>query len=96
MEDLNLLSKELLEQIFIRLNNINWEEKLEYDLQYIKNITFVGDVKIIFNTVLKVLKRDDINTDGMDTAEDLCDYLLRTNKITEKEYKEKLRMQVKL
>lgn len=26
MEDLNLLSKELLEQIFIRLNNINWEE----------------------------------------------------------------------
>ena len=45
-------------------NNINWEEKLEYDLQYIKNITFVGDVKIIFKTVLKVLKRDDINTDG--------------------------------
>ena len=72
-------------------NNINWEEKLEYDLQYIKNITFVGDVKIIFKTVLKVLKRDDINTDGMDTAEDLCDYLLRTNKITEKEYKEKLK-----
>ena len=73
-------------------NNINWEEKLEYDLQYIKNITFVGDVKIIFKTVLKVLKRDDINTDGMDTAEDLCDYLLRTNKITEKEYKEKLKI----
>lgn len=74
-------------------NNITWEEKLEYDLQYIKNITFVGDVKIIFKTVLKVLKRDDINTDGMDTAEDLCDYLLRTNKITEKEYKEKLKIQ---
>lgn len=60
--------------------------------KYIKNITFVGDVKIIFKTVLKVLKRDDINTDGMDTAEDLCDYLLRTNKITEKEYKEKLKI----
>ena len=73
-------------------NNINWEEKLEYDLQYIKNITFVGDMKIIFKTLLKVLKRDDINTDGMDTAEDLCDYLLRTNKITEKEYKEKLKI----
>ena len=29
---------------------------------------------------------------GMDTAEDLCDYLLRTNKITEKEYKEKLKI----
>ena len=73
-------------------NNINWEEKLEYDLQYIKNVTFVGDVKIIFKTVLKVLKKEDINTDGMDTAEDLCDYLLRTNKITEKEYKEKLKI----
>ena len=48
--------------------------------------------KIIFKTILKVLKRDDINTDGMDTAEDLCDYLLRTNKITEKEYKEKLKI----
>lgn len=73
-------------------NNINWEEKLEYDLQYIKNITFVGDVKIIFKTVLKVLKKEDINTDGMGTSEDLCDYLLRTNKITEKEYKEKLKI----
>ena len=73
-------------------NNINWEEKLEYDLQYIKNITFVGDVKIIFKTVLKVLKKEDINTNGMDTSEDLCDYLLRTNKITEKEYKEKLKI----
>ena len=57
-------------------NNINWEEKLEYDLQYIKNITFVGDVKIIFKTVLKVLKKDYINRDCMDTSEVLFDYLL--------------------
>lgn len=71
-------------------NNITWEEKLEYDLRYIENITFVEDTKIILKTILKVFKRDDINTNGMDTAEDLCDYLLRTNKITEKEYKEKL------
>lgn len=73
-------------------NNITWEEKLEYDLRYIENITFVGDTKIILKTILKVFKRDDINTNGMDTAEDLCDYLLRTNKITEKEYKEKLKI----
>lgn len=71
-------------------NNITWEEKINYDLEYIKNITFIGDVKIIFKTVIKVFKKDDINTEGLDTAEDLCDYLLRTNKITEEEYKEKL------
>ena len=39
-----------------------------------------------------VVQFEDGNTDGMDTAEDLCDYLLRTNKITEKEYKEKLKI----
>lgn len=73
-------------------NNISWEEKLNYDLEYIQNITFIGDLKIILKTVFKVFKKDDINTDGMDTAEDLCDYLLRTNKITEDEYKEKLKI----
>lgn len=71
-------------------NNISWEEKLNYDLQYIENITFIGDIKIILKTILKVLKKEDINTDGMETAEDLCDYLLRTKKITEEEYKVKL------
>lgn len=73
-------------------NNITWEEKINYDLEYIKNITFIGDVKIIFKTAIKVFKKDDINTEGMDTAEDLCDYLLRTKQITEEEYKEKLKM----
>lgn len=71
-------------------NNLTWEEKIEYDLEYIKNITFINDVKIIFKTIGKVFKREDIETEGMETAEDLCDYLLRTGKITETEYKEKL------
>ena len=73
-------------------NNITWEDKINYDLKYIQNITFIGDAKIILETILKVFRKDDINTDGMDTAEDLCDYLLRTNKITEEEYKEKLKI----
>lgn len=74
-------------------NNISWEEKLNYDLEYIKKITFFTDMKIILKTVLKVFKKDDINTEGMDTAEDLCDYLLRTKQISEEEYKEKLKLQ---
>lgn len=67
-------------------NNITWEEKLSLDLEYIENITFFNDVKIVLMTFVKVFKSDDINTDGMDTAEDLGDYLLRKQKISENEY----------
>lgn len=63
-------------------NNISWEEKFKYDLEYIKKISFLYDVKIIFKTFLKVLTRKDINPDGSDVSEDLGDYLLRTGKIT--------------
>lgn len=71
-------------------NNITWEEKLNYDLKYIDNITFIGDIKIILKTIVKVFNKEDIATEGMETAEDLGDYLLRINKITEKEYEQKL------
>jgi Sugar transferases involved in lipopolysaccharide synthesis len=71
-------------------NCISWEQKLEYDLEYIKNITFVGDMKIIFTTIVNVLKKEDINTEGMETAEDLGDYLLRTGKVNVDEYEKTL------
>lgn len=71
-------------------NGITWEEKINYDLEYIKNITFIGDIKIILLTVWRAfVKQDGISQDGMDTAEDLGDYLLRTGKVTEEEYNEK-------
>lgn len=41
-------------------NNISWEEKFEYDLQYVQNISFLEDIKIIFKTIFKVVKRADI------------------------------------
>lgn len=72
-------------------NNISWEEKINYDLEYIENISFINDVKIILKTVGKVFKKEDIETEGMETAEDLCDYLLRTGKINREEYKEKIK-----
>ena len=71
-------------------NNISWEEKFSYDLEYIKKITFINDIKIIFKTILVVLKRSNINTDGMATAEDYGDYLLRNGKISLEMYKEKM------
>ncbi len=72
-------------------NNISWEEKINYDLKYIDRITFYGDLKIILKTAEKVFKKEDIETEGMETAEDLCDYLLRTGKINIEEYKEKIK-----
>ena len=71
-------------------NNITWEEKLRYDLDYIQNITFFNDLKIIFKTIYKVCKRENISTDGMETSENYGDYLLRKAKITKKEYEFKL------
>lgn len=67
-------------------NAINWENKLQYDLDYIENITFWADVKLIFKTFAKVFKREDISEEGMETAEDFGDYLLRLGKIEAKEY----------
>lgn len=71
-------------------NQITWEEKLEYDLEYIKKITFLGDVKIILKTVAKAfIKKEGISQEGMDTAEDLGDYLLRIQKIDDDYYSQK-------
>lgn len=69
-------------------NAISWEDKLATDLRYIRHITFLGDVKIILLTVKKVFCREDISADGMDTAEDLGDYLLRTAQVSEEAYQE--------
>ncbi len=69
-------------------NAISWEDKLATDLRYIQHITFLGDVKIVLLTVKKVFCREDISADGMDTAEDLGDYLLRTAQVSEEAYQE--------
>lgn len=42
-------------------NTIDWEEKFKEDIEYVNNITFIQDTKIILKTVVKVFKRDGIN-----------------------------------
>ena len=42
-------------------NAISWDEKLDFDLWYVRNQTFWLDMKILYQTLLKVVKRDDIN-----------------------------------
>lgn len=67
-------------------NAIRWEDKFSFDLEYIKAITFLGDVKIIIQTVIKVFKREDISEEGMETAEDLGDYLLKKGRVDNQTY----------
>lgn len=71
-------------------NAIPWEIKLQYDLDYIKQITFIKDVFLILKTIIKTISRDDISQEGMDTAEDLGDYLLARELITEKYFIERM------
>lgn len=68
-------------------NCILWEDKFKYDLQYIYTITFLGDWKIIIQTLINVFMREDISAEGMATAEDFGDYLLRKQMISEDEYR---------
>ena len=44
-------------------NALSWEDRFRYDVEYVDNITFLEDVKIIFGTVKAVLKRDGISSE---------------------------------
>jgi len=44
-------------------NNLTWEQKFAYDLEYVRCISLVGDVRILVKTVGKVLHRADVQTD---------------------------------
>jgi len=73
-------------------NAIDWEEKLYWDLEYIKHVTFWGDVRIVLKTVRKVFfKQEGITQEGEATAEDYGDYLLRVGKVSREEYDRKQR-----
>lgn len=51
-------------------NAISWEDKFDYDVHYVDNITFLGDWKILFQTVITVLRRDGITSDTSVTMEE--------------------------
>ena len=70
-------------------NNITWEQKFEYDLEYIKKITFCGDIAIIVKTVFKVLKRSDVVRCGTESDVDFGDWLLSNGTIGREEYEKK-------
>ena len=51
-------------------NAISWEDKFDWDVKYVDNITFLGDWKIIFKTVMTVLKKDGISSETSSTMEE--------------------------
>lgn len=55
-------------------NALNWEERFEYDIEYVNNITFINDIKILFKTVYKVFKRDGVVTRGTGKTIDFDEY----------------------
>lgn len=55
-------------------NGLQWEERFAYDLQYVNNITFCGDIKIMLLTLKKVFQREDIVVRGTGTTIDFDQY----------------------
>lgn len=51
-------------------NAASWEEKFEWDVRYVDHVTFVGDWKIIAQTVLKAFRREGISSDTSVTMEE--------------------------
>ena len=55
-------------------NTLNWEDRFAYDLKYVKNISFMLDVSIVLKTLLKVVKRSDIQVRGTTKMMDFDKY----------------------
>ena len=51
-------------------NAISWEQKFEYDSEYVKNQSFLLDIKILFMTFINVINRKGISADGQATMEE--------------------------
>lgn len=51
-------------------NTVSWEEKFDMDVKYVQHITFMGDLKILLETVIKVLKREGISSETSATMEE--------------------------
>ena len=68
-------------------NNITWEEKFDFDLQYINGgITLWKDIQIIFMTVVKVFKREDTVREGTVSDMDFGDWLMREGTVDQQTY----------
>lgn len=63
-------------------NNLNWNERFKYDLEYVNNISFLFDLKIFLLTIKKVLYRNDITVSGTGKVEDFDKYRRKQNEFS--------------
>lgn len=56
-------------------NLVNWDARLAYDVKYVNSITFMGDLKILFQTIRKVIFREDVAVDPESANEPYLDQL---------------------
>ena len=64
-------------------NGVDWDTKFEMDVCYVNHVSLFGDIKILFDTVFSVLKREGISQDGQATMEDFAEYVKAKQKKTE-------------
>jgi lipopolysaccharide/colanic/teichoic acid biosynthesis glycosyltransferase len=50
-------------------NAISWQQKFEYDVWYVENVSFLLDLKILYQTIKKVFKREGITAENSVSAE---------------------------
>lgn len=69
-------------------NAVSWEDKIKWDLKYIEKVSFVGDIKIVWQTIKKVFMRSNIteSNEEIDVTLDYGDALLKERKVTKEEY----------
>lgn len=62
-------------------NATTWDERFELDLKYASNITFIGDVNILIDTIKVVLKREGISEEGQATMSNFIEYVNEKRKV---------------
>lgn len=55
-------------------NLVSWDERFKYDVEYVNNMSFIGDIKIIIKTISAVLKREGISDNVTQTMTSLVEY----------------------
>jgi lipopolysaccharide/colanic/teichoic acid biosynthesis glycosyltransferase len=61
-------------------NLTTWEKRFEFDVYYVENISLILDIKILFKTIIKVLKSEGISPEGQATMPKFSDYFKSKNK----------------
>ena len=56
-------------------NLVGWDQRLAYDTEYVGNITFIGDLKIILKTIEKVFRKEDVAVDPESVDEGYLDQI---------------------